>query len=190
MNVLQIEPLLVFKTDFNSTKELYAYARKKIINCAKEKNKEYLIIANTKTNKILFEKMGEKDFVDIRGFSFPQKEKSKITLIHGHVTRFASPLSSTDCYNLCDEKYEKIIAINKKGRFSLLKRKPDSNTEEAKKFFKYRVFLEEPSILPKNPLKKWLVKTFVNNQKLYEDWIKHFVEKPNINFRYFSTMFK
>jgi len=38
---------------FRSTKELYAYARKKIINCAQKENKEYLIIANTKTNKLI-----------------------------------------------------------------------------------------------------------------------------------------
>ena len=190
MKVPQINPLSIFKTDFGSTKELYAYARNKIINCAKKENKEYLIIANTKTNKILFERMGSEDFVDIRDFSFPSKEKDNIVLMHGHVTRFGSPLSPTDCYNLCDEKYKKIIAFNKKGRFSLLQRKADSNTEEAKKFFKYGIFFEKPPILTKNPLKKWLVKTFANSQKLYENWIKYFVEKPNINFKYFSTMFK
>ena len=116
--------------------------------------------------------------------------RNNIVLMHGHVTRFGSPLSPTDCYNLCDEKYKKIIAFNKKGRFSLLQRKADSNTEEAKKFFKYGIFFEKPPILTKNPLKKWLVKTFANSQKLYENWIKYFVEKPNINFKYFSTMFK
>jgi len=175
---------------FRSTKELYAYARKKIINCAQKENKEYLIIANTKTNKILFEKKGSRDFVDIREFSFPQKEKENIVLLHGHVTRLGAPLSQADCYNLCDVKYEKIIAFNKKGRYSLLQRKPDSNTEEAKRFFKYGIYLQEPDFLPKNPIKKWFITTFINNEKLYEKWIKHFVEKPDMNFRYFSTMFK
>ena len=55
MKVPQINSFSVFKTDFSSTKELYSYAQKKIINCAKKENKEYLIIANTKTNKILFD---------------------------------------------------------------------------------------------------------------------------------------
>ena len=190
MKVPQIHSFSVFKTDFSSTKELYSYAQKKIINCAKKENKEYLIIANTKTNKILFEKMGDEDSVDIREFSFPQKEKKNITLIHGHVTKFGSPLSPTDCWHLCNEKYEKIIAINKKGRFSLLKRKADSNTEEAKKFFRYGIYLQEPDFLPKNFIKKWLITTFTNNKKLYEKHIKYFAEKTNINFRYFSTMFK
>lgn len=190
MKVPQINSFSVFKTDFSSTKELYSYAQKKIINCAKKENKEYLIIANTKTNKILFEKMGDENSVDIREFSFPDNEKNNITLIHGHVTKFGSPLSTADCLHLCNEKYEKIIAINKKGRFSLLQRKADSNTEEAKRFFKYGIYFQEPSFLPKNPIKKWFVTTFVNNEKLYEKWIKRVVEKRNMNFRYFSTMFK
>ena len=190
MKVSQINPLLMSKRDFSSTKELYAYARKKIIDCAKKENKEYLIIANTKTNKILFEKIGDKDFVDIREISFPKDEKGNIALIHGHVTRFGSPLSPADCYSLCNEKYGKIIAINKKGRFSLLQRKANSNTEEAKKFFKYGIYLQEPDFLPKNPIKKWLIITFINNEKLYEKWIKQFVEKQDMKFRYFSTMFK
>ena len=113
MKTSQINPLLSFKTDFSSTKELYSYAKKKIIYCAKEENKEYLIIANTKTNKILYEKMGDEKSVDIREFSFPEDEKNNIALIHGHVTNFASVLSPTDCWHLCNNKYEKIIAINK-----------------------------------------------------------------------------
>ena len=190
MQVSQINPLSLFKTDFNSTKELYSYAKKKIIYCAKEENKEYLIIANTKTNKILYEKMGDEDSVDIKEFSFPQKEKNNIVLMHGHVTKFGSPLSPADCLHLCNEKYEKIIAINKKGRFALLQRKVDSNTEEAKMFFKYGIYFREPDFLPKNFIKKWFITTFTNNEKLYEKYIKSFVEKSNINFRYFSTMFK
>lgn len=190
MKVAQQNHLSTMKTEFNSTKELYTYARNKIINCAKKENREYLIIANTKNNKILFEKMGDKDSVDIREFSFPQEEKNNIALMHGHVTRFGSPLSSIDCYHLCEEKYKKIIAFNIRGRFSLLKRNANSNIEEAQKFFKYGIFFTESPLLPLNPLKKWFIKTFTNNKKLYENWIKHFVEKPNINFRYYSTMFK
>ena len=190
MQVSQINPLSLFKTDFYSTKELYSYAKKKIIYCAKKENKEYLIIANTKTNKILYEKMGDENSVDIREFSFPEDEKNNIALIHGHVTNFASVLSPSDCWHLCNNKYEKIIAINKKGRFSLLQRKTDSNIEEAKKFFKYGIYLQEPDFLPKNFIKKWFVTRFKNNEKLYEKYIKSFVEKSNINFRYFSTMFK
>ena len=190
MKVPQIHSFSVFKTDFTSTKELYSYAKKKIIYCAKKENKEYLIIANTKTNKILFEKMGDENSVDIREFSFPDNEKNNITLIHGHVTKYGSPLSTADCLHLCNEKYEKIIAINKKGRFSLLQRKTDSNIEEAKKFFKYGIYLQDHDFLPKNFIKKWFVTRFKNNEKLYEKYIKSFVEKSNINFRYFSTMFK
>ena len=190
MKTLQIKPSLLFRTDFSSTKELYSYAKKKIIDCAKKENKEYLIIANTKTNKILFEKMGDEASVDIREFSFPEDEKNNIALIHGHVTNYASVLSPTDCWHICNEKYGKIIAINKKGRFSLLQRKSDSNTEEAKKFFKYGIYFQEPDFLPKNFIKKWFITTFVNNERFYEKWIKHVVEKPKMNFRYFSTMFK
>ena len=72
----------------------------------------------------------------------------------------------------------------------MLQRKADSNTEEAKKFFKYGIYLQEPDFLPKNSIKKWFITTFINNEKLYEKWIKYVVEKQNMNFRYFSTMFK
>jgi len=190
MNISQINQLTTMITEFDSTKELYSYAKNKIIHCAKELNKEYLIIADTKRNKILFEKLGEKDFVDIQEFSFPKNEKNNITLMHGHVTKKGSPLSRADCYHLCCEKYDKIIAFNKKGRFSLLQRKSNSDTEKARKFFNVGILFQESPLLPKNPLIKWLIINFGNNQKLYENWIKSFFKNPNINFRYISTMFK
>lgn len=85
---------------------------------------------------------------------------------------------------------KKSLLSIKKGDFQFFKKKHNSNIEEAKKFFKYGIIFEESPLLPKNPLKKWFVKTFMNNKKIYEDWIKYFTEKPNINFKYFSTMFK
>ena len=57
MQVSQINPLSLFKTDFYSTKELYSYAKKKIIYCAKKENKEYLIIANTKNTNAITEQI-------------------------------------------------------------------------------------------------------------------------------------
>ena len=149
MKIIQINPLSIYKTEFASTKELYTYAKNKIVNCAKKQNKEYLIIADTKKNKILLETIGEEDFVDIpKEFKFP-KEWKNIALLHGHPTRKSSPLSRYDCYSLCCDNYEKVIAFNKKGRFSILQKKHNSNIEEAKMFFKYGILFEESPLLPK-----------------------------------------
>ncbi len=190
MNIEQINKLSVVQSKFRSTKELYRYAKNKIINCATKQKKEYLIIADTKNNKILYEKLGDRNFVDISNFVFPEKEKQNITLIHGHVTRKASPLSVADCLHLCHHKYEKIIAFNKKGRFALFQIKQNSNIDEATRFFRYGILFRECPFLPKSFVKKWFVLHFGNVEKRYENWVKQFLEKPNMNFRYSSTMFK
>lgn len=190
MNITQIDRFMPIQREFRSTKELYCYAKNKIIACAKNKKKEYLIIADTKNNKILYEKLGNRDSVDISNFVFPEKEKQNITVIHGHVTRNGSPLSVSDCLHLCHHKYEKIIAFNKKGRFALFQIKPNSNINEASRFFRYGILFRECPFLPKSFVKKWFVLHFGNIEKRYENWVKQFLEKPNMNFRYSSTMFK
>ena len=187
MKISQTCEQTINKKGFHSTKELYSYAKNKIIEYAKKQNKEYCIIADTKNNIVLYEKLGNKDSVDFSDFNFPENN-SNITLMHGHPTRKSSPLSICDCYILCNKKFEKIIAFNKKGKFSLLQKKCNSDVKKAKLFFKYDVFLRENPFLPKSSLKKWLSVNFGNGIKYYEKWIKHFLEQTDINFRYKSNM--
>ena len=187
MKILERFESSTTQKNFSSTKELYSYAKSKIIAYAKKHNKEYGIIADTKNNIVLYEKPGTRDSVNFSDFKFPENN-SNIVLMHVHPTKKASPLSVFDCFMLCSLNFEKIIAFNKKGNFSLLQKKQNSDSKKAQLFFKYNIILQENPFLPKSPLKRWLAVNIGNGIKYYEKWIKYFLEQPNINFRYKSTM--
>ena len=176
------------KAEFASTKELYAYARKKIVGVAKDVGLEYLIIADTKKNKILAEAIGEKDSVVIDNRVLLGKNELDITVMHGH-TKKGYPLSTADCMHLCEHNYNKIIAFDTKGRFSLLQRLPNSNLEESNNFLRMVAFLKN-SLKSQNAFKRFFIELFSVETKQYDKLIKKFMTQKSVNMRYVSNMHK
>lgn len=176
------------KADFNSTKELYAYAKKKIVSVAKDVGLEYLIIADTKKNKILAEALGDYDYVKIDNKILLGRDKQNITVMHGH-TKKNYPLSVTDCMHLCRHKYDKIIAFDTKGHFSLLQILPNSNLDESEKFLRIMGFVKK-NFDSQNIFKKFFINLFSIRRKLQDKLIKNFMTQKSVNLRYVSTMNK
>lgn len=176
------------KVEFNSTKELYSYARKKIVGVARDVGLEYLIVADTKKNKILAEALGDSENVIIDNRVFLGKDKRNITVMHGHA-RKGYPLSATDCLHLCKLGYDKIIAFDTKGKFSLLQTLPNSNLDSSKNFLRMVEFLKK-SLNSQNMFKKFFIDLFSVRTKQYDKLLKKFMTQKNVNFRYVSTMHK
>lgn len=176
------------KVEFGSTKELYSYARKKIVGVAKNVGLEYLIIADTKKNKILVEALGDSENVIIDNKVFLGQDKRNITVMHGHAKK-NYPLSATDCLHICRHGYDKIIAFDTKGKFSLLQTKSNSNLDESKNFLRMVAFLKK-SLNSQNMFKKFFINLFSIKTKQYDKLIKKFMTQKNVNMRYVSTMHK
>lgn len=176
------------KLEFKSTKDLYSYARKKIVGMARDIELEYLIVADTKKNKILTESVGDRENVYIDNKIFLGENKRNITVMHGH-TKKNHPLSTTDCMHLCKHGYDKIIAFDTKGNFSLLQTLPNSNLNESKDFLRMVAFLKK-SLDSQNKFKKFFINLFSIRTKEYDKLIKKFMTQKNINLRYVSTMNK
>ena len=119
------------QTKFDSTKALYDYARKRVVGVARNFNREYLLVADTRKNEILFERLGNRKTVHIENWLLPNNRRD-IVVIHGH-TRNGYPLSSRDCLHLIDGEYDKVIAFDKRGRFSLLQNFPKVILKRQKK---------------------------------------------------------
>ena len=176
------------QTKFESTKAMYDYARKRIVGVAKEFNREYLVVANTSKNEILFERLGERKSVRIENWILPN-DRRNIAVIHGH-TRNGHPLSSRDCLHLINGEYDKVIAFDKRGRFSLLQILPKSNLEKAKEIIKYE-FSEFKKALREQPILKRVLKYLgITAQKHENSYLKARLNQPDINMRYVSTMYK
>ena len=176
------------QTKFDSTKAMYDYARKRIVGVAKEFNREYLVVANTSKNEILFERLGERKAVRVENWLLPN-DRRNIAVIHGH-TRNGYPLSSRDCLHLINGEYDKVIAFDKRGRFSLLQNLPKSNLEKAKEIIKYE-FSEFKKALREQPILKRVLKYLgITAQKHENSYLKARLNQPDINMRYVSTMHK
>ena len=176
------------QTKFESTKAMYDYARKRIVGVAKEFNREYLVVANTSKNEILFERLGERKSVRIENWILPN-DRRNIAVIHGH-TRNGHPLSSRDCLHLINGEYDKVIAFDKRGRFSLLQILPKCNLEKAKEIIKYE-FSEFKRALREQPILKRVLKYLgITAQKHENSSLKARLNQPDINMRYVSTMYK
>ena len=191
MTTLKIEKLLNSfakqQTNFNSTKELYSYARKRIVGVARELNKEYLIIADTKKNQIISEKLGNDTNVVVDSWLLPN-DRRNITIMHGHPKRKGAHLSMQDCYHLCQFEYDKIIAFNKDGRFSLLQILPESNIQLAKNFFLYGLNAVKNLNLFKEDVSKKILEKISSHKKIDEKTLENFVKNSNIKMRYSSTL--
>ena len=191
MTTLKIENLLNSfakqQTNFNSTKELYSYARKRIVGVARELNKEYLIIADTKKNQIISEKLGNDTNVVVDSWLLPN-DRRNITIMHGHPKRKGAHLSMQDCYHLCQFEYDKIIAFNKDGRFSLLQILPESNIQLAKNFFLYGLNAVKNLNLFKEEVSKKILEKISSHKKIDEKTLENFVKNSNIKMRYSSTL--
>ena len=174
------------KRNLNQPKR-FILMQQRIIEVAKKIDCEYLVVADTKNNKILCEKLGNKYSVEMEDVlkEIP-KDNKNIAILHGHIGK-ASPLSMTDCYFLCKNKFDKIIAFDKKGKFSMMQILPKTNLEKATPIFKwYTIF--GPYCIP-NSFWGNLKMTFLNNYDKYCDkWLKN-VAAPRHNMRYVSNMF-
>lgn len=182
-----LEQIAPKQTEFKSTKALYTYAKKRITCVAKKINHEYLVVADTKNNKILCEKLGDKYSVEMTDIlkEIP-KDNKNIAILHGHIGK-PSPLSMADCYFLCKNKFDKIIAFDKKGRFSMMQILPQTNLKNVTSIFKwYSIF--GANCVPDSFFGN-LKMTILNNYDKYCDkWLKDIVA-PKYHMRYVSNMF-
>ena len=176
------------KSKFKSTKELYSYAKKRIVGAANELEREYLIVADTKNNQIIAEKIGSGTIVTTEDIFIPENIKKHVVVMHGH-TKKKSRMSLTDCRHLCIKGYDKSIVFDQRGRFSLLQILPNTNLDNAQELFEYGD-LSKKSLLPKAIMKRFFVFLFGREEKWCEKGLKKILANEKINLRYISNVFK
>ena len=137
---VQTKPL---QKDFRCTKDLFSYAKKRCIDALNnEAPYEHVVIADIKKNKVLTEFIGEENKCNIEGIENFNLDKENTVVIHGHSD--STPISVCDMYTLLKNNLGQIIAIDKKGQFSLVAKTPNmSNDIDAK----YKKFDETMALL-------------------------------------------
>jgi hypothetical protein len=175
------------QTKFDSTKALYDYAKKRIVGVAKKFDREYLVVADTQKNEILFERLGERQTVNIENWLLPNMRRN-LAIMHGH-TRNGYPLSSRDCMHLFNNEYDKVIAFDKRGRFSLLQRLPNSDLELAKEIIKYEFSAFRKALREEPVLKRVLKYLGITAQKHENSYLKARLNQSDVNMRYISNMY-
>ena len=176
------------QSEFKSTKELYSYAKKRVVGVANKLEREYLIVADTKNNQILAEKIGSGTMVTTEDIFIPEKIKKHVTIIHGHPKK-KSRISLSDCRHLCVKGYDKSIVFDQRGRFSLLQILPNTNIELAQELLEYGD-LSQKSLLPKTMMKRFFIFLFGREDKWCEKGLKKLLTNEKINLRYISNVFK
>ena len=110
-----VKPL---QTKFKSTKDLYAYARKRCVDALKsDQPYEHALLVDTKQNKVLAEYKGNIEVCEIKDFDKLIENPDSTILIHGHPNNH--PLSNPDVKLLLDYNVNQVMAVNKNGEFSL-----------------------------------------------------------------------
>lgn len=175
------------QTKFDSTKALYDYAKRRIVGVAKKFDREYLVVADTQKNEILFERLGERQTVNIENWLLPNMRRN-LAIMHGH-TRNGYPLSSRDCMHLFNNEYDKVIAFDKRGRFSLLQRLPNSDLELAKEIIKYEFSAFRKALREEPVLKRVLKYLGITAQKHENSYLKARLNQADVNMRYISNMY-
>lgn len=135
----QIKPL---KTHFKSTKEMYAYARKRCTDALKSNNPyEHTVVVDTKQNKVLAEYVGDKHACHTDNINSIVENPDYTISFHGHPDNY--PISSPDVNFLLSSNINQEIAINETGHFSLVAKrleKPNKKDfDRAKEFYENAV---------------------------------------------------
>ena len=124
--------------DFKSTKEMFEYAKDKVIKPLKmEKSYEYTVVANVKDNKVLAEYKGDVNSCTMSNLESLPLDDKNVVLIHGH--RDSYPISRPDVVTLLNYRINQVIAIDKDGKFSMVAKRNDVpsvglKSKEYKKF--------------------------------------------------------
>ena len=130
------------RVQFDSTKEMFQYAKKKIMfNLNNDFNpREYTVIMNVKDNKVLAEYIGDSKSCDLSDIESLVLDDKNVVLMHGHPESY--PISRADVRMLLKYKINQVIAIDKDGKFSMVARRNDvqSASVDSKEF---RLFTEE-----------------------------------------------
>ena len=130
---VQTKPL---QKDFRCTKDLFSYAKKRCIDALNnEAPYEHVVIADIKKNKVLTEFIGEENKCNIEGIENFNLDKENTVVIHGHSD--STPISVCDMYTLLKNNLRQIIAVDKKGQFSLVAKSPNMSNNIDAKYKKY-----------------------------------------------------
>lgn len=122
----QVEPL---QTEFNSTKDMYAYAKGRCVDALKSKTPyEHTVLVDTKENKVLAEYVGDENNCKIDNFDMLVKNPDYTILVHGHPNSY--PLSGADVSLLMRYNVNQVMAVNEKGEFSLVAKRLERPTEK------------------------------------------------------------
>ena len=118
-----VEPL---KKEFKSTKEMFAYARKRCLDGNKQ-NYEHIVVMDTKQNKVIAEFKGDAKSCNIAALKEVEFDAENTAIMHGHPINY--PLSYNDICCMKNYNISQIIAIDDVGEFSLVYRKPTQKSE-------------------------------------------------------------
>lgn len=130
------------QTEFASLKDAMEYAKKRILsalNNSYPRPREYIVVIDNKTHKILGEALGESGSVRLPQAVedlCPQKMYEAI-ILHGHPehvvgnsAKITAPISFGDFEFIASDKFKEVIAISSTGEYSLLRRRFDKDISE------------------------------------------------------------
>ena len=130
-----IEPL---KRDFESTKDLFTYARKRCVEALhSDKPYEHTVLVDTKQNKVIAEILGDTNSCSLDCIENLQFNKDYSILMHGHPS--GTPISTADVSAVLNTPVNQVIAFDKDGKFSLVSKKIDKKPNVSKEFTNYKL---------------------------------------------------
>lgn len=130
-----IEPL---KRDFESTKDLFTYARKRCVDALhSDKPYEHTVLVDTKQNKVIAEILGDTNSCSLDCIENLQFNKDYSILMHGHPS--GTPISTADVSAVLNTPVNQVIAFDKDGKFSLVSKKIDKKPNVSREFTNYKL---------------------------------------------------
>lgn len=127
--------VMPLKTKFNSTKELFQYAKSRCLDGIHSPQPyEHAVVVDTKKNRVIAEYKGDANSCRMNDLPALDLDEKNTVIFHGHPVSY--PLSTADLYTLIDSKASCNIAINPEGEFSLVYKRNDFQPKKSKKEFK------------------------------------------------------
>lgn len=126
--------VMPLKTEFNSTKELFQYAKSRCLEGIHSPQPyEHAVIVDTKKNCVIAEYKGDANSCRMKDLSALDLDEKNTVIFHGHPVNY--PLSTADLRTLIDSKVSCNIAINPNGEFSLAYKRNGFQPKKSKKEF-------------------------------------------------------
>lgn len=126
--------VMPLKTEFNSTKELFQYAKSRCLEGIHSPQPyEHAVIVDTKKNRVIAEYKGDENSCRMRDLPFLDLDEKNTVIFHGHPVDY--PLSTTDLKTLIESKVSCNVAINPEGEFSLAYKRNNFRPEKSRKEF-------------------------------------------------------